>query len=157
MSSPFGSTFGGVTKHPTRAGLTLPRTNLLAYFRGGVDTIGESTYLLDSSGNNYHALIVSGSSWGDWVFTLPAEAALIAADDGTFFTAGAPNEVAIADLYHFVGDQIFFDRSKGLAVYADELIDPLLFRADRYFHFNGELLTVDSEPLVLDQYAILVR
>lgn len=58
MSSPFGSTFGGVTKHPTRAGLTLPRTNLLAYFRGGVDTIGLSV-------SCYSAPAVSGDLFCD--------------------------------------------------------------------------------------------
>lgn len=139
------------------SGGKLPTSGLLALFRGDTDTIGLSVMLLDQSGNGYHATIVSGTSWADWVITLPAEAALIAADDGTFFTAGTPNEVAIADLYHFVGDQIFFDLDKGLAIYLTELVDPSLSRVDRYFRFDGELLTVDSEPLVLTQYAILVR
>jgi len=74
--------------------LSLSKTGLVFYAKniGGVltDVVGESIIT-----------IVSGTTWADWVVTLEATAALLAADTGhIFFTsAGVPREVRLSTLF----------------------------------------------------------
>lgn len=122
------------------SGLTIPRTDLLAYFRGGTDTIGESTMLLDQSGNGRHMTIVSGTGWSDWVLTAPVgDAAWIAADTGNIFydSAGDPIEITIIDLRRFpdgnYDDMYFFSEAGSitLAVYDSSQSADVVTRIER--------------------------
>lgn len=83
----------------------------------------------------YHLEVVSGTSWADWVvkpFKFPA---LIAADDGTLFTATVPNEIDATDRAGMTGDQFFFSTVRGLGVYDADLTGTDLEKADRYWDF----------------------
>jgi len=66
----------------------------------------------------YHATIVSGTTWADYVITLPEAPELIAADDGTWFTDGVANEVNLATLSPTTKTRIGPD---GLIIFEAEL------------------------------------
>jgi hypothetical protein len=131
MSSPFGSPFGGVTKHPTRAGLTIPRTNLLAYYRGGIDTIGVS--VTDESGNGNDFTVVSGTTWADVVVNAPDDAAMKAADTTNIFytAAGVAKNVKLSMLLHNADNRIFAG-NKAVAIYSTRQTDAVAARVERY-------------------------
>lgn len=119
---------------PSRSGGDdIPLTNAVFFSRDGlVDTIGLSTMLLDLSGNGRHLEIVSGTGWDDWVVKAPAaDATWIAADDGTFYTAGTPNEIRASRLFYNLSDKIF-SGNRGLVVYATAQDSASISRISRY-------------------------
>lgn len=81
----------------------------------------------------YHFDIESGNDWSDWVIKAPLAPELIAADDGTFFTAGVANEIDATARAAMQGDQFFFESTRGLGVYDEALTGAPLAKANRYF------------------------